>query len=188
MKQSLGAKTLVHPAPVWVVCAYDDKNKPNGATVAWGGPCCSKPPAVTISLRKATYTYGCIMKRRAYTVCVPSTDFAREADYFGIYSGKDENKFESCGLTAIGSDVIDAPYIEEFPLILECRLLQSLDLGMHTMFIGEIVDVKADPTVLSPSGQVDLSRLKPFVYGVGTRSYYELGALIGEAYTLGKKP
>ena len=91
-------------------------------TIAWGGICCSKPPCVTISLRKATYTYGNIMERQAYTVSVPSVRYVREADYFGIASGRNVNKFSKTGLTPVRSEMVDAPYVVEFPMILECNL------------------------------------------------------------------
>jgi len=84
MKISLGAKTLAYPTPVWVVGSYDREGKPNIMTVAWGGICCSQPPCITVSLRKATYSYGNIMERKAYTVSIPSVRDMREADFVGI--------------------------------------------------------------------------------------------------------
>ena len=90
MKKSFGAKTLAFPNPVWCVGSFDTDDRPNLMTIAWGGICCSKPPAVTISLRKATYTYGNIMARKAYTINIPSVDHVKEADYVGMVSGKRE--------------------------------------------------------------------------------------------------
>ena len=116
--------------------------------VAWGGICCSSPPCVAVSLRRATYTYGNLMERKAFTVNVPSEGHAREADYVGIASGRKVDKFAASGLTPIRSKLVDAPYVAEFPLVLECRLLRTVEIGLHTQFVGEIVDVKADETVL----------------------------------------
>jgi flavin reductase (DIM6/NTAB) family NADH-FMN oxidoreductase RutF len=93
MKKSLGSKTLLYPTPVWVVGTYDKDGKPNVMTIAWGGICCSKPPCVAISLRKATYSYGNIMERKAFTLNIPSEAHAGQADYFGLVSGKNEDKF-----------------------------------------------------------------------------------------------
>src|SRR5210317_1559457 len=117
MKKSFGAKTMIFPTPVWCVGSYDANGNPNVMTIAWGGICCSKPPCVTISLRKATYTYGNIMDRQAYTLNVPSDQYVQEADYFGIASGRNCNKFEQTGLTPVKSELIDAPYVGEFPMI-----------------------------------------------------------------------
>ena len=109
MKRSLGAKTLILPTPTWIVGSYDKQGKPNGMTVAWGGICCSDPPCVAVSLRKATYSYGSLIERRAFTVSVPSQRQVKEADYFGLVSGRETDKFAATGLTPVRSDLVDAP-------------------------------------------------------------------------------
>jgi flavin reductase (DIM6/NTAB) family NADH-FMN oxidoreductase RutF len=154
MKKSIGAKTIVYPAPVLVVGTYDREGKPNAMTAAWGGICCSSPPCVTVSLRKATYSYGSIVARKAYTLNIPSEQYASEADYFGIASGKSVDKFKATGLTPVKSELVNAPYIQEFPMILECNLLHTFNIGLHTQFIGEIMDVKVDESVWTGIGRV----------------------------------
>ncbi len=186
MKKSLGAKTILYPTPVLVVGTYDKDGKPNAMTAAWGGICCSVPPCVAVSLRKATYSYAGIVKHRAFTVNVPSERYVREADYFGIASGKAEDKLAAAGLTTIRSDLVDAPLIVEFPLVLECRLVQTFELGLHTQFVGEIMDVKADENVLTQDGLPDLERLLPMVYAPETQTYHAVGRCLGKAFSIGK--
>ena len=186
MKTSFGAKTLVFPAPVWVVGSYDKQGKPNVMAAAWGGICCSKPPCVAVSLRKATYTYGNIVERNAFTVNVPSEAHAREADYIGIASGRSVDKFAATGLTPVKSDLVDAPYVGEFPLVLECRLLRAVEIGLHTQFIGEILDVKADASVLGEEGLPDIEKVKPIVYSPEVGAYHGIGKSLGKAYSIGK--
>lgn len=186
MKKSMGARTLVFPTPVWVVGTYDKEGTPNMMTAAWGGICCSKPPCVAISLRKATYTYGNLMERKAFTVNVPSEARGREADYIGIVSGKNVDKFAATGLTPVRSELVDAPYVKEFPLVLECKLLRTVEIGLHTQFIGEIVDVKADESVLGEGGLPDIEKVKPIVYAPEIRTYHGIGGKLGSAYSLGK--
>ena len=125
-------------------------------TAAWGGIACSKPPCVSVSLRAATASHGNIMARKAFTISLPGEANAAQADYFGIYSGRDHDKFAELGLTAVRSELVDAPYIAEFPMVLECKVVAVHELGLHTQFIGEILDVKADEAVLTPEGGVDL--------------------------------
>jgi flavin reductase (DIM6/NTAB) family NADH-FMN oxidoreductase RutF len=84
-------------------------------TAAWAGICCSAPVCIAVSLRKATYTFGNIVERKAFTVNVPSERFVRDVDYFGIVSGRRKDKFAETGLTPVKSSVVDAPYIDEFP-------------------------------------------------------------------------
>lgn len=187
MKKSLGALTLVYPMPVWCVGSYDVEGIPNLATVAWGGICCSKPPCVTISLRKATYTYGNILERGAYTVNVPSASYAVEADFFGTTSGRDVNKFRESGLTPIRSELVDAPYVDEFPVVLECKVIHTYEIGLHTQFIAEILDVKADQEILGDDGKPEILKVDPMIYATKIREYYRVGELIGKAYSMGKK-
>ncbi|MFZ4855638.1 MAG: flavin reductase family protein [Desulfuromonadaceae bacterium] len=186
MKKSLGSKTLAQPTPVWVVGTYDAEGKANIMAAAWGSIVCSTPACVGVSLRKATHTYAAIIARCGFTVNIPSEDYVRETDYVGIASGRDVDKFAVTGLTAVRSDLVDAPYVAEFPLILECRLLHTIEIGLHTQFIGEIVDVKADPAVLNEQDQPDAAKVKSFVYSPGARGYYAVGRLLGHGHAIGK--
>ena len=185
MKQSLGAKTLLLPTPVWIVGTYDVEGKPNAAAVAWGGICCSKPPCVAVSLRAATYSHGNIVARKAFTVNVPSVAQAVEADYFGMASGRDTDKFAATGLTPARSELVDAPFIAEFPLVAECRLYKTVELGLHTQFVGEIMDVKADASVIDGES-ADIERVAPFVYNTHRGVYYAIGDAVGPAFEMGK--
>lgn len=187
MKKSIGAKTLCYPTPVWVIGSYDNHGKPNAMTAAWAGVCCSTPPCIGVSLRKPRYSYANIIERKAFTVNIPSASYVKDADYFGLVSGKNEDKFAATGLTPIKSDLVDAPYIEEFPLVLECRVIKTIEIGAHTQFIGEIMDVKADESVLGENGVPDIEKVKPIIFAPGTRSYHGVGKYIGKAFSIGRK-
>lgn len=186
MKKSIGANTIVYPTPVLIVGTYDATGKPNVMAVAWGGICCSDPPCVAIALRKATYTYGNIVLQKAFTVSIPSEKHARAADYFGIASGENANKFDVSGLTPVKSALVNAPYIEEFPLVLECKLIHQVEIGLHTQFIGEILDIKAEEGVLDEKGMPDIEKVRPFFYDPGAYAYYRIGEFLGEAFSIGK--
>lgn len=186
MKRSLGAKTLIYPVPVWIVGSYDKEGKPNAMTVAWGGICCSKPPCVAIALRKATYTYGNVMEKKAFTLNVPSEQFAKEADYFGIVSGKQVDKFSATKLTPVRSELVDAPFILEFPLILECKVIHTFEIGSHTQFIGEILDVKSEESMLGGNGLPDIRKINPILFVPDARTYHKTGEYVGEAFSMGK--
>jgi flavin reductase (DIM6/NTAB) family NADH-FMN oxidoreductase RutF len=185
MKKSLGAKTLVYPTPVFVVGSYNPDGKPNVMTAAWGGICSSQPPSVAVSLRKATQSYGNIERRKAFTINVPSSDLVRQADYFGMVSGRAVDKFEVARLTAVRSELVDAPYVQECPLVLECQLLQMVELGLHTQFVGQILDVKAEEFAVQSSGLLDINKVKPFMYAPDTQSYYAFGEFLGRAFSIG---
>jgi flavin reductase (DIM6/NTAB) family NADH-FMN oxidoreductase RutF len=187
MKQSLGAKTLLFPAPVLLVGTYDREGKPNLMNAAWGGICCSQPPCVAVSLRKATYSYAAIVERKAFTIGIASEAQMKAADYVGIVSGRDVDKFAATGLTPVRSELVDAPYAAEFPFVLECRLLHTLEIGLHTLFVGEIIDVKADSALLGDDGMPDILKIKPLVFDTAHRGYHGIGPLLGHAFAVGKE-
>ena len=187
MKKSIGANTFAMPSPVWVVGTYGENNTPNIMTAAWAGICSSVPPCVTVSLQKSRASYENIMKRNAFTISIPSSKQAAEADYIGIVSGKNTDKFAMARLTAVMSELVDAPYVGEFPLILECRLIQTVEIGLHTQFIGEILDVKADHDVLNEKGIPSLEKVSPFAFSASDRSYYHIGDQLGQSYSIGMK-
>lgn len=186
MKKSFGAKTLIFPTPAWVVGTYGPDGRANAMTAAWGGICCSSPPMLAVSLRKATYSYQSILDRKAFTVNVPSEDQAAVADYFGLVSGRNTDKFAATGLTPVRALTVDAPVIEEFPMVVECRLAQAIELGLHTQFVGEILDVRCEEALLNETGIPDPAKVRPVVYAPEVRTYHGLGGILGQAFSMGK--
>ena len=185
MKKSLGAKTLVYPTPVFVVGTYDQAGKPNVMTAAWGGICCSQPPCVAVSLRKATYTHGNILARKAFTISIPSEDHVRQADYFGLVFGRSVDKFAATKLTPVRSELVDAPYVKEFSLIVECKLAHVIELGLHTQFVGEVMVVKAEDSVMAKGGLLEITKVKPLVFAPDAQAYYGIGHFVGQAFSVG---
>jgi len=186
-KKSLGAKTIASLTPVWVIGSYDAEGKPNMMTASWAGISCSKPPCVAVSLRKVTYTFGNIVANAAFTVNIPSEQYAPESAFFGTVSGRDMDKLAITGLTPVRSELVNAPYLKEFPLILECKVARIVELGRHTMFIGEIVDVKADESILDKKGMPNPQKLKPFFFDFLTWDFYSIGKPIGKVDDLQAK-
>lgn len=188
MKISIGPHPIIQPNPVLVVGSYDKDKVPNLMTVAWGSICCSVPPCVAISPAKRTKTYENITLNQAFTVSVPSESLVRETDYVGIYKGKRENKFESLGLTAVQSEIVNAPYADEFALVLECKVIQSHQIGeFMQQFIGEIMDIKAESSILGENNLPDIAKLLPIVYDDVERNYYKTGDWLAKAFSVGSK-
>ncbi|MDD2219017.1 MAG: flavin reductase family protein [Desulfoplanes sp.] len=186
MKTSLGPKILAQPSPVWVIGSYDRKGNPNVMTSAWCGICCSKPPCLAVSIQTPRYSFPGIMEHKAFTVNIGSVDQINAVDYFGMVSGSKEDKFKATGLTPVRGEKVDAPYIDEFPLIVECKVVGVNELGVHTQFVGEIMDVKADPSVLDGKGTPDIAKVRPFVFTPGNRAYHAIGDYLGQGFDLGK--
>ena len=186
MKISLGPKPLIYPAPVIVVGTYDKAGKANVMTASWAGICCSDPPCVAVSLRKATCSHGNILERKAFTLSIPPEAYVKETDYFGLVSGRTTDKFAGAKLTPVKSKVVDAPYVKEFPLILECNLAHVVELGLHTQFVGEVADAKAEESIIGDSGAIDIKKLKPLVFTPDTQEYFGIGEFVAKVFSAGK--
>ena len=102
-----------------------------------------------------------------------------------MVSGISNDKFSTAGLTPVRSRVVNAPFVQEFSLVLECSLLHVLDIGSHTQFIGQIMDVKADEDVLGENGLPIAQKIDPLISSACERSYYGLGDYIEQTCLLG---
>ncbi|CAK7051617.1 MAG: Flavoredoxin [Desulfovibrio sp.] len=186
MKVSLGAKALFFPLPVFLVGSYDKAGTPNIMTAAWGGICCSEPPMFAVSIRPSRWTFDAVMSRKGFTINVPTGGMAAQVDFAGIASGEKADKFTQLGLTAVKSDLVDAPYVEECPVVLECALHSTVELGSHVQFIGEIKDVKVTDECLDEKKHPIISLINPIVYDGGGREYFKVGTPLGKAFAGGK--
>jgi flavin reductase (DIM6/NTAB) family NADH-FMN oxidoreductase RutF len=187
VKRSLGATPLLYPQPTLLVATYDSNDKPNFMTVAWGGICSLDPPSLMIAIRPSRWTHDALLNRKAFTICVPSEKIVAETDFGGIVSGRKFDKFSACGLTAVKGEKVDAPYIAECPVILECALAKEFIQGTSKIIIGEIMDVKADEDCLDETGKFpDIEKILPIIFDYGTRNYYGIGKKIAKAWNIGK--
>jgi flavin reductase (DIM6/NTAB) family NADH-FMN oxidoreductase RutF len=183
MKRSLGPKPLGYPLPAWLVGTYDEKGAPNIMTAAWGCVLASDPPTIGVSVRPSRVTFEGISSRKAFTVSFPSAGLAVQTDFAGIVSGRQHDKFAEASLTAARSVLVDAPYVEECPAVAECRLIKTLELGSHTLFAGQVLDIKVDERILTEDG-VDLAKFDPLVYS--QTGYFRIGEFLGKPFSIGK--
>jgi flavin reductase (DIM6/NTAB) family NADH-FMN oxidoreductase RutF len=186
MKTSIPPQTILLPSPVLIVGTFGPDGVPNIMNAAWGGIVCSRPPCVSVSLREATRSYHNIQYSKAFTINFPSEKHVMEADYVGLVSGDDQDKFQKTGLTPVKSKLVNALYVKEFPCALECNLIREVRLGSHTMFVGEIMGVVADSEVLNENGFPDIEKVRPIVWGsFGSMAYYAIGDKLGDAFSVG---
>ncbi|MBQ8173091.1 MAG: flavin reductase family protein [Mailhella sp.] len=183
---SLGPQAFIMPAPVMLVGTYDADGRPNVMAASWGGLCCSQPPCLSVSLRRATWTYQSLMERRAFTVSIPGRDQVGVADFAGLVSGRTEDKFKALGIAPIAGEHVDAPYLEGSPVVLELLLRHTLELGSHTQFIGEIMDVKVRKDCLTADGLPDPARISALHYVPLIKEYYSGGEFTARAFAVGK--
>jgi len=188
MKLFLPPKSILLPSPVLIIGTFDSDGRPNIMNAAWGGIASSKPPCISVSLREATLSYHNIKQTEAFTVNIPSEKFFMEADFVGMVSGRKCDKFKETRLTPEKSKLVNAPIVKEFPYALECKLIKQIDLGLHTMFIGEIVGMVADSEVLNSNQLPDIEKVRPMLFGsLGSVAYYSIGTKLASAFSVGNE-
>lgn len=184
MKKDLGLVQAVYPMPVLMVAAYDGNGKVNVMNVAWGQICDMDKIILFIGEGKKTWLN--IKESKAFTVALADKAHMEAADFFGIASGnKINDKFERTGYRAVKSDKVNAPIIEEFPVVMECELLEFLHTDYVDGIVGKIVNVKAEEAVLSDNGKVDPAKLNALMFDQFQNGYYTTGEKAGTAWNAG---
>ena len=166
----------LRPVPVVLVsCGHGERA--NIITIAWTGILCSNPPQVGIGVRPDRHSHGLIQETGEFVVNVPGEGLLDEMEYCGFVSGRDADKFATQGLTPVPGSAMKTPIIAECPINLECRLVHTLPLGSHDLFVGEVAAVQLSEGVLDEQGRVDNHKLKPILF-TGDE-YWGLGSLLG---------
>ena len=186
-RKSLQPNTLLFPTPVVLVTCVDEAGKPNIITLAWVGVVNSEPPMIGISIRPERYSHACVKRSREFVVNLPSEEMVRKVDACGVLSGKDTDKFVSMGWTAIPSQKVKPPLIDECPVQMECQVKEVVSLGSHDLFLGEIVALHVKEEIQKERGRIDITKVLPLVYCPGAYEYWNLGKCIGHyGFTKGK--
>ena len=185
-KETWKAGNMVYPLPAVMVSCGRRGERPNILTVAWTGTVCTNPAMVYISVRPERYSYDIIRETGEFVINLTTGKLVRAADYCGVRSGRDVDKFKETGLSAAPAAYVRAPLIVQSPVNMECRVKEILHLGSHDMFLSEVLGVKEKKKYLENNGKFDLSRAEPVVYSHG--EYYRLGELLGSfGYSVKKK-
>ena len=153
MKQDWKPGTMIYPLPAILVSCGSTAEEYNLITVAWTGTLCTNPPMCYISVRPERHSYAIIKKNMEFVLNLTTEDMAFATDWCGVRSGRDYDKFEEMRLTPGKATIVSAPIVEESPLNIECRVKEIISLGSHDMFIAEVVNVRADETLLESSNR-----------------------------------
>jgi flavin reductase (DIM6/NTAB) family NADH-FMN oxidoreductase RutF len=168
--------TALYPVPA-VMVSCGTGAQANIITMAWVGTLCSDPPLVGIGVRPSRHSHGLIHKVGEFVINLPTAEQTRWLDYCGMVSGRDTDKWAACGFSQAPATEVQVPLIAECPVNIECRLQQTLSLGSHDLFIGEVVAVQMDEAVLNERGHLDFVKAGPFAYTGG--EYRQVGKLLG---------
>jgi flavin reductase (DIM6/NTAB) family NADH-FMN oxidoreductase RutF len=169
--------TLVVPVPAALITVAAPDGPGNIVTLAWVGTVCSAPPMLSISIRPSRYSHELLSQTNEFVVNLPRAEQVELVDLCGLVSGREVDKFALTGFHPLPAELVDAPLIDECPVNLECVTRHRLSLGVHDLFIGEVVATHVDEDVLDSRGRLDKSRLDPLAYVDG--EYWNLGKRVG---------
>lgn len=178
---------MLYPLPAVMVSCGREGETPNIITVAWAGNVCTNPPMLSISVRKERFSHGIIKDTGEFVVNLVGRDLVRAADWCGVRSGRDHDKFKEMHLTPQDSQKVSCPGILESPVNIECKVNQILELGSHDMIIADVLCVTVDDKYMDDKGKFDLQATDLVAYSHG--EYFELGDKLGKfGYSVAKKP
>ena len=176
-KQYWRPGNMLYPVPAVMVSCGRPGERPNIITVAWAGTVCSSPAMVSVSVRRERYSYNILKETGEFVINLVTKDLTRAADYCGVRSGRDVDKFKEMHLSELPSKEIVTPGIAESPVNIECRVKEVIPLGSHDLFLAEVVSVTVEDKYMDEKGKFRLNDAGLIAYSHG--GYYELGEMVG---------
>lgn len=186
-KQIWKPGNMLYPLPAVMVSVADKKGETNIITVAWTGTICTNPAMVYISVRPERYSYHMLKETGEFVLNLTTKKLARAADYCGVRSGRDVDKWKEMNLSKGKAETLEfAPVILESPVNIECRVTEVKELGSHHMFLAEVQSVQVSETFMDENGKFDLNKTELIAYSHG--EYLETGKVLGTfGYSVKKK-
>lgn len=184
MTKDLGVKPYLFPMPTYMIGTYNEDESVDVMMMAWGGICATD--MVALNLEEDHKTVANLKARKAFTLAVPGVDTLEASDFLGIASSNQmADKFERSGLHATKSNRVDAPVITEYPLTLECEVVEMQDQPYGLRVLGKIVNVIADEKILDEKGKIDAGKIQAFAFDQMQNGYYGIGDKVGKAWNSG---
>ncbi|NPV07773.1 MAG: flavin reductase family protein [Anaerolineae bacterium] len=185
-KRQLGPTTHLFPMPTLLVAVKTGEASANVVTIAWAGIVGGDPPMMALDIAQSHYSAPFIDREGNFTVNVPNSSQAVEADYCGIVSGRqDPDKAKTCGWTMSPSTLISSPMIAECPLNFECRVVRKVEAGESVFYLAEVLETHVDERVLDSKGGIDAVLLDPLIF-TPDGQYFRLGQPVAKAFSVGK--
>ncbi len=168
--------TMEYPLPpVMVSCGTMEK--PNIMTAAWTGIVSSEPAMTYVSIRPSRYSHQLIKESGEFVINLTTLPLVTAADFCGVKSGRETDKFKEMDLTAGACSQVSCPQIVESPVSIECKVVSVTNYGSHDMFLAEIVAVNVDDKYLDQDGKLWLEKAGLIAYS--HNYYYTLGRNVG---------
>jgi flavin reductase (DIM6/NTAB) family NADH-FMN oxidoreductase RutF len=181
MRKDFGKKTIITPLPVVIIGTYDENGKPSAMNAAWAGQVDADQIIISLSKHQTTDN---LEKNGEFTVAFATRKTVVESDYFGIESGRKADKIAKAGFHAVRGTCVNAPVFEEYPLVLECKVVEMKPDGDGYLLPGETVNMSVDESILT-DGKVDLSKMEPIMFDSAMNKYRVIGEIVADAFKAG---
>ena len=186
MRKNFGAKPLLYPQPVFIIAAYDENGVPNAMNAAWGG--ISEDQEVSVCISAGHKTTKNILASKAFTISMADAGHVAQCDYVGVVSGnKVPDKMEKAGFHTTKSEFVNAPVIAEFPISLDCELVDVIDTEHVYAMVGKIVNAGAEESVIGEDGKVEPGKIQALIFDQFHNGYYVVGEKVGQGWNAGKE-
>ena len=162
-KKTFKPGAVLSPVPAVLVSCGSGEEK-NIITIAWTGIVNSEPPMTYISVRKSRYSHAIIKQSGEFVINLVNEPLTFAADYCGVKSGRDVDKFKEMKLTAIDGESTNCPMIAEAPVNLECKVRDIYEYPSHDMFVAEIVNMHVSEDLVDEKGKIDFAGAKLVAY------------------------
>ena len=177
-KRSISPQRGFFPQPSYLIGTYKDEGKPNFALVTWVTFCSINPPMLMFASRGRKVTREQVEKKRMFSVNLVTTEMMDIADYFGIQSGFDTDKCEIVNVNCTKGEILNVPIIDMSPWVYECQLIDMVQEGEGTIYIGEVKNIIVDDKIPDTAyGKINMIEVDPLIYAPG--GYYSIGRKIG---------
>lgn len=174
MKREIKPTTALMPCPV-VLLSVSGPDRPNIITLSWAANVCSSPPTMVVGIRPERYSHDLVKTAGEFVLNIPSAELIEGTVFAGTKSGRDYDKFSECGFTPESASKIKQPMIKECPINIECRIRNIVPLGVHDLFIVDVLSVHIDESVLDENDKFDASKTNLFTYLPLNGQYWTLG-------------
>lgn len=187
-KIKMGQQQFLIPKPVLLVGTVVN-DKPNFITVSWAGITSENPPTMFVAIRNIRYSLKGVQQNKTFSINIPSADMVAQADYCGTVSGSEVDKIDECKFKLFYGNLKNAPLIEQCPINIECEVSQIIEIGDHSLVIGEVVESYVTGTCII-NGIPDIRKIDPLGFCTLTSKsmgYYKIGEFVAPTNSGGKE-
>jgi len=183
--KSFGQKAWMLPQPVLIIGTYDHEGNPNAMNAAWGGQWDAKEIMISMGAHATTENLNHCGE---FTVAFATRNTMIASDYVGIVSAKnDPQKMQKAGWNVAKAEHINAPVFINFPMTLECRIIEKIGESPEGYnIVAEIVNVLVDENYLGEDGKPDVEKMQLITFDPIHLGYIELGKRVGNAFADGR--